>query len=131
MFEIDYHKVQGKGAGKDTTRVLVMDEAGQGGAHHVYEVRDGLDNAEGVPTGGALLLDVKFQDGPIQDAGVNGVQQEHLLAVIQHRLECFQAGPFANVHNAEALEHVKLAMAALHARTTDRIVRQVEGRNEA
>jgi hypothetical protein len=51
------------------------------------------------------------------------------LAIDIDRLEAFQAGPFANVYNAEALVHCKAAMAALHRRTTDRIARNVEGQN--
>lgn len=136
MREITTHRVEGKGGGKDTTRVAAVDEPGQGGASHHYTVWDQsiVDELEGPPfseSDGAQLLNVWFQNGPIQEVGVNGVQQEHLLAIVADRLSSFQAGPFANAYNAEALEHVNAALAALHRRTLDRIARQVEGYNKA
>ncbi len=122
MREITAHKVEGKGGGKDITRVLVHDDPGPRGACHQYSV--------GVLDDPAMLF-VQFQFGPIQEVGINGVQQEHLLAIVADRLTSFQTGPFANDYNAEALEHVNAALAALKRRTTDRIARKVEGYNVA
>lgn len=139
MREITTHKVEGKGAGADSTRIFVLDEPGPGGACHHYVVDFDLDEQfaveelceELLDTDAEPLLRLQFQNGPIQERGVNGVQQEHLLAIVADRLQSFQAGPFANAYNQEALEHVLAALDALHRRTRDRLARGVEGFNKA
>lgn len=72
-------------------------------------------------------LALEFQRGPIKEVGTNGITHEVLLAVLIDRLEGFQAGPYANVHNAVALGHVRAAFDALEARTREREARGVEG----
>lgn len=120
--EVLDHRVEGKGGGADDTRVFVMDEPGQGGASHEYVVTGSDGNA---------MLRVNFQNGPIQEHGVNGSQQEHLLAIVIDRLRSFQAGPFANRYNALALTKCEEALMWLQRRTVDRIRRGVEGYNKA
>lgn len=120
--ELTAHCVAGKGSGQDDTRILVLDEPGQGGACHKYLVVDG---------NGVVLGEVQFQDGPIQEVGCNGVQQEHLLAIVCDRLTCFQAGAFANGYNQLALEKCDEALESLKSRTHNRIQRGVEGFNKA
>jgi len=121
MREVLDHRVEGKGGGADDTRIVVLDEPGQGGACHVYEVR----------AGDKVLLRVEFQDGPIQEVGLNGAQQEHLLAIVADRLRSFQAGPFSSRYNAIALTKTEEALMWLQRRTVDRIRRGVEGFNKA
>ena len=70
---------------------------------------------------------ILFQNGAIPEAGVNGVTQEVLLAIVADRLRSFQAGPFANDYNAAALSHVESALGALLDRTRNRMARGVEG----
>ena len=123
MREITFHKVEGKGGGSDNTKLLIIDEPGQGGACHEYRV-DADDQ-------GSEMLAVHFQNGPIQEVGVNGVQQEHLLAIVIDRLRAFQAGPFACRTNAIALTKCEEALMWLQSRTRDRMARQVEGFNKA
>lgn len=102
----------------DKITISVMDEPGAGGAHHYYAVAvDGSEND----------LDVHFQNGPIADAGVNGVTQEVLLAIVIDRLRSFQAGPYACQENAEALRHAERSLWWLKARTFARVERGVEG----
>lgn len=101
------------------TAVYVMDRPvpRAGNACHLYRVRgDGLD-----------LLDVNFQRGPIKEAGVNGVQHIDLLAIVKHRLEDFQRGPFKSDLNATALQHVNRAILADKARTNLRANAGAEG----
>lgn len=119
--EVHDHKVTGKGGGADDTVIVYFDDKGQGGARHHYSVLSGSQ----------VLLDVRFQDGPIQEVGVNGVQQEHLLTVVIDRLRDFQAGPFAGRYNDKALGHCEEALMWLQRRTVDRIRRGVEGYNKA
>lgn len=106
----------------DRIEITVMDEPGAGGANHHYAVDvDGSENG----------LDVHFQNGPIAEAGVNGVTQEVLLAIIADRLRCFQAGPFACNENANALACVLKAQEWLQSRTRARMARGVEGKTVA
>lgn len=103
-------------------QINVMDPPGNGGAHHYYAVDVG-----GTEHG----MDVRFQDGPVIENGVNGITQETLIAIAIHRLRCFQAGPFACRENAIALTKLEEAMHWLHARTRARMARNVEGKSVA
>lgn len=115
MRKIEDHKVNPV---NDRVDITVMDEPGAGGANHHYAVDvDGSENG----------LDVYFQNGPIAEAGVNGVTQEVLLAIVIDRLKSFQAGPFACIENAAALTHSQAALEALKSRTRARMARGVEG----
>jgi hypothetical protein len=103
----------------DRIDVTVMDEPGPGGANHHYAVDvDGSETA---------CLDIHFQNGPIAEAGVNGVTHEVLLAIVADRLRSFQKGPYSSKANACALTHIEEAMQWLHSRTLERMRRGVEG----
>lgn len=101
------------------TTVVVKDSPGAGGACHNYSVVATQYNTD--------LLQINFQNGPIQEHGVNGVQMEDLMAVCIHRLQGFQSGPYACTANQLALDHLKAAIACLNERTKDRKDRGVEG----
>lgn len=105
--------------------ITVMDQPGAGGAHHHYEVRILQD-----VLGGDKLCDIRFQNGPIKENGVNGLTQEALIAICIDRLECFQAGAYACQSNALALHHLREAQEALHSRTRERLQRGVEGTHQ-
>ena len=110
----------------DQIRIEVMDEPGQGGACHEYQLSWPLKGSHD----GFADLRIGFQNGPIAEYGVNGVTQEALLAILIDRLECFQAGPYACLENAVALTHLEEAMKALLSRTKARMARGVEGTHE-
>lgn len=76
------------------------------------------------PTG---LIVIQFQEGPINEAGVNGITHEALLAIVADRLEDFQRGPYACRENGLALGHVKAAQGALLLRTQRRMAQGTEG----
>ena len=80
--QIHEHKVN---PANDTLNITVMDEPGAGGANHHYVV-DGFTQAHPsvghFPTKSHIL----FQNGPINEAGVNGVTHEVLLAIVADRL---------------------------------------------
>src|SRR5574343_1854857 len=103
--------------------VVVLDTPGQGGAYHHYEVFNPAN-----PRDSMSIVD--FQNGPLGEYGRNGIGQEELLAIVQHRLQCFQSGPFACQENQEALFHVQTALEALERRTLERRSRGVEGQNK-
>ena len=125
MRTIDDHKVN---PANDTLTVTVADEPGAGGANHRYEVRgfntetnpsfDDATDAEAV---------ILFQNGPIPEAGVNGVTHEVLLAIVADRLRSFQKGPYSCKANACALTHIEEAQHWLQQRTIERMRRGVEG----
>lgn len=113
MRELTGHKVN---PANDQLTIRVMDEPGHGGTCHVYQI----SWPKNVRT-------LEFQNGPIAEAGINGVTHEALLAILIDRLEGFQSGPYANEYNERALDNLKTAQALLHQRTKERMARGVEG----
>lgn len=113
----------------DKIVITVTDEPGAGGANHRYEL-SGFDPTSNPsytdhhPHAGDVIL---FQNGPIAEAGVNGVTQEVLLAIVIDRLRSFQAGAYACRENGRALILLEDALRVLHNRTLARMQRGVEG----
>lgn len=120
----------------DFLHVHITDEPGAGGANHRYEVHGFNTVSNQSRTDADALahctneLVILFQNGPIKERGVNGVTQEVLLEIVADRLRSFQAGPFANLYNACALDHVEKALEQLRARTKERESRGVEGTHQ-
>lgn len=111
------------------TVVTHDDPPGTSGACHTYRVEEAhKDPATLVPH---TFATVYFQDGPIQEVGVNGCHHEDLLAILIHRLQGFQSGAYACIENANALTHLELALQALAVRTSKREARGVEGTSTA
>lgn len=108
------------------TEVNVLDEPGEGGAYHEYQVCNIDKNP---PETDIPFATVHFQNGPVQLKGVNGCFQEDLIAICIDRLRSFQAGGFACRENARALTKLEEALHWLHHRTSDRQNRGVEGTN--
>lgn len=118
MRAIHDHKVN---PANDKLSVTVIDDPGAGGANHLYLVEGykGKSGAESVL--------IEFQDGPIAEAGVNGLTHEALLAIVADRLRSFQAGPYSCKANACALTKIEEAQHWLQQRTLERMRRGVEG----
>ena len=79
---------------------------------------------------GDVISKVDFQEGPVKEVGLNGVQNEDLLQMVIARLQAFQNSAFACVENADALKKIQEALAILNARTAKRQSRGVEGTNQ-
>lgn len=110
------------------THVVVMDEPGAGNANHKYEVHANKTIEEMKSEGkGTLMGVVNFQNGPILEAGVNGVMNEDLIGICIDRLRGFQAGTYSCRENAVALTKLEEALMWLRKRTQDREDRGVEG----
>ena len=132
MRELTDHKVN---PSNDTLTITVMDEPGSGGASHRYEISGFMvdTNASGKNPDDFDRLEetrpcvVLFQNGPIEEVGVNGVTHEALLAIVADRLRSFQKGPYASRYNALALTHIEDAQNWLNRRTLERMRRGVEG----
>ncbi len=110
---------------KRFTKTIVQDDPGAGGACHEYVV---------IPVGFpgdvvANFATISFQNGPVKEAGVNGIHQEDLLAIVIDRLESFQKGDFRCRENAIALTKIQEAMMWLNSRTSKRQSMGVEGTN--
>ncbi len=117
----------------DKLTVIVTDTPGAGGANHRYEIAgfDTTNNDSRYHTSiGMAGVEILFQNGPINEKGVNGITQEVLLAIVADRLRSFQAGPFACRANALALTKIEEAMHWLQQRTLERMRRGVEGTNK-
>lgn len=123
---IEHHKTNGL---NEALRIGVLDEPGPGNACHRYVIYRPYDEFNEDLNANPCQY-ISFQNGPIQEAGVNGISNEALLAIVQDRLEGFQSGAFACDTNQLALSHVRLAIEALHSRTKERIARGVEGTNQ-
>ena len=132
MRELNDHKVN---PANDTLTIAAVDEPGSGGANHAYFISGAdfdrnpgsataLEYAKDTDTEGCVVL---FQNGPIAEAGVNGVTHEALLAIVADRLRSFQKGPYSCKANACALTHIEEAMHWLQQRTIERMRRGVEG----
>lgn len=87
-------------------------------APHHFDVTD---------TEGNVLAGINFQEGPIQEAGVNGVMNEDLLVMILTRLQGFQNSPYSCKENAMAITKIEEALLWLRKRTMGREQKGIEG----
>ncbi len=113
--------------------VEAVDERGSGNANHRYDLT-GFDT-EGNPSATApdgfkaafSRIPLVFQNGPVMEAGINGITNEALLAVVIDRMQGFQSGPYACRENALALTKLEEAMHWMRARTRRREADGTEG----
>ncbi len=133
MRTLTQHKLNGL---NDALEITVLDGPGAGNASHEYNIQ--WPKQQPLVTecfGGVAVqtfpndITIKFQKGPIQENGVNGISGEALIAILIDRLEGFQSGSFSNEDNAQALLNLQAALAALQKRTKERIARGVEGKS--
>lgn len=151
MRTITDHKLNGL---NEAIKITALDQPGPGGANHDYRISYGT-------TDGSLpfissVKEIRFQNGPINEAGVNGISNEALLAILIDRMRGFQhgrkapiglqrtddssvmtdtntdfdfntRGKYASRENACALTHLEEALMWLQKRTRDRLARGVEG----
>lgn len=97
-------------------------------APHNFTVFGHDESTEG--TLGKVLAEIHFQEGPIKEAGVNGVMNEDLIAMVITRLEHFQKSQFSCRENAMAITKLEEALLWLRKRTMGRENRGVEGTHE-
>lgn len=70
---------------------------------------------------------IDCQEGPILEAGVNGVSNEDLLSIVLTRLECAQKSEFRCRENEEAAVSIIDALNSLRSRTFKRMSAGKEG----
>ena len=112
---------------KRVTRVVCLDQPGEGGACHEYQVQS--QEKECIDDDRRVFANVSFQNGPVKENGVNGCHQEDLIAIVIDRLQHFQAGEYSCRENALALTKLEESMHWLNHRTAARQARGVEGTN--
>ncbi len=76
------------------------------------------------------LSHITWQDGPIGEVGVNGLQLDDVIAACIVKLEEFQER-LHSPYNESAVSHLRSALFALEQRTADREDRDVEGTEKA
>lgn len=116
------------GALNEALQIGAVDERTPDGANHVYTIEIiGQLKSGGSPNVIIDRLRLNFQQGPLKEAGLNGISIEALLAVVIHHAQGFQAGPYKCRENACAITHLEEALMWLQKRTRERMARGVEG----
>lgn len=93
---------------------------------HHYQIRF----SGRAPSMTSLPSEIDFQEGPVKSAGVNGVTNEALLAILIDRTKVLNDA-FPCEENEVALTHMWDALRSFESRTAKRLARGVEGKNEA
>lgn len=76
---------------------------------------------------GETIAEINFQEGAIKEHGVNGVNNEDLIAMVIERLNGFQNSDYKCRENAIAITKLEEALMWLRKRTMARENRGVEG----
>ena len=100
----------------------ILEDDGSGKAGHFYEVTRPGDRH--------VIGELKFQLGPVKEAGINGITTEAILSCLIDRTKILD-GLFPCDENKRAIQHMEEALVNLEVRTARRIMRGVEGRNIA
>lgn len=109
-------------------RVYAVDEPGNGGANHRYEI---ISSPEKENPEQFVDTTIQFQNGPRHQWGsMLGVLDTDLLEIVRDRLNGFQQGEFATRENAIALTHIEEALLWMNKRVEERIERNVLGTNK-
>lgn len=95
------------------------EESGNDKPGHRYEIH-----------GPTTTVYVDFQNGPVFSNGVNGIQNEALLAILINRMH-FLNTTFPCSENEQTIKHLQDALSILESRTNKRIAQGVEGTNQA
>lgn len=106
----------------DNLGITATDEPGAGGAHHEYVILSQGVDGKPVPLG-----EINFQNGPIKEAGVNGVTEDSLMTVLLDRFRAFQEGPYKSRYNALVITKLEEALHWNQQRTIERLRKGVEG----
>lgn len=119
---------------------ILADARDENGGSHVYWITVGkYADADPEDPIIAAVNAIRFQNGPLKEAGHNGISDEALIAIVIDRLEGFQQGPinepgargkYNSRYNALAITKLEEALMWLQKRTTDRQRRGVEGTHQ-
>jgi hypothetical protein len=76
------------------------------------------------------FIDIKFQEGPIPEVGVNGAHIEDVIDLLVARLEGFNERSMRCRENSLAITNLEQANLWLLKRTMNRVDQKVEGFNQ-
>lgn len=96
-------------------------------APHTFDVVTDKERLDGKGQAPVAIQRIHFQEGAIQEHGVNGVMNEDLIAMIICRLEHFNQTEFRCKENSRAITKLEEALLWLRKRTMGREKRGVEG----
>lgn len=92
------------------------------------------NDVNGNPEGGCTFgngFAISWQHGPLgrgtDRKEPNGAFVEDIITAALGRLEYYQSTKFSSEYNSRAIAHLTEALVALHQRTADREIREVEG----
>lgn len=91
-------------------------------------IHDGVANGEGYPLD--VKATIRFQHGPLQEAGINGITEASLLAVVLHRYELFQDSGHSCAENVTVMFHLRAALEQIGLRSERRKAKGIEGTNK-
>ena len=96
-----------------------------------------VEDSQGNPAGGCTFGDglcIGWQNGPLgrgdDRLAANGAFVEGVIAAARDRLAYYQTTPFSCQENADAIEHLDLAVASLGRRTARREAAGTEGTHD-
>jgi hypothetical protein len=78
---------------------------------------------------GQYFININWQEGTVEENGVNGVQIEDVIDILVERLTEFQKGAFPCRENALAITHLQEAQNWLYRRTMERKKQGIEGKH--
>lgn len=87
-----------------------------------------IENPEDVK-GIAPVVKFTIQSDPIKEVGVNGCQALDMLKYVKCLFESLNEA-FYSEYNVTTIDYIEYAIQAQELRTADRIIRNVEGKNE-
>ena len=106
--------------------VFAVDEKGNGGANHKYQITWDSQNNGYIST-----QSIHFQNGARKEKGSeHGVIDSDLLEIVLDRMKSFQSGPFSSRENAIVITKLEECLMWMNRRVEDRIERNVLGKNE-
>jgi len=74
---------------------------------------------------------IKFQEGPINEVGINGITEASLISVLIDRFEYFQKNTKLPCdENETILDNLYHSLFMINKRTEDRIQKNIEGYNK-
>ena len=112
------------------TKVLEEAEYKYNAPHTFKVVKAEEETSEEHKGENLVLSEIHFQEGPIKECGVNGINNEDAIVMVIRRLQGFQDSLFSCRENAMAITKLEEALMWLRKRTMGRENRGVEGTNK-
>ena len=103
--------------------VTVDNLSKQYGAPNLYTIHIPIPHGKIINS----TIDINFQNGPIKEVGVNGINEDMLFDILIDRYENFLKCSTPSIENSHILRHLRMAKSYSEDRTQNRELRGVEG----